>query len=77
VLARPWAEISVDGVAVDTTPTARPVPLAPGSHFVRLRNPACITEDRAVQVSPGAVVWLDVDLRPASERAPTEAPVAP
>ena len=76
VLARPWAEISVDGVAVDTTPTARPVPLAPGSHFVRLRNPACITEDRAVQVSPGAVVWLDVDLRPASERAPAEAPVA-
>ena len=73
VLARPWAELSVDGVAVDTTPTARPVPLAPGSHFVRLRNPACITEDRAIQVSPGAVVWLDVDLRPASgRRAPTD-----
>jgi eukaryotic-like serine/threonine-protein kinase len=67
VLARPWAEISVDGVTVDTTPTARPVPLAPGSHFVRLRNPSCITEDRAIQVAAGTVVWIDVDLRPASE----------
>ncbi len=67
VLARPWAEISVDGVVVDTTPTARPVPLAPGSHFVRLRNPACITEDRSITVAAGGVVWIDVDLRAASE----------
>jgi hypothetical protein len=77
VLARPWAEIAVDGVTVDTTPTARPVPLAPGSHFVRLRNPGCITEDRAVQVSPGAVVWLDVDLRPAGGRSTAEGTLAP
>ena len=51
---------------------------APGSHFVRLRNPGCITEDRAVQVSSGAVVWLDVDLRPASgHSAVAEDPLAP
>ena len=67
VLARPWAEISVDGIPVDTTPTARPVPLAPGTHFVRLRNPSYITEDRSVQVTAGQVVWIDLDLRPASE----------
>jgi serine/threonine-protein kinase len=74
VLARPWAEISVDGITVDTTPTARPIPLAPGSHFVRLRNPSCITEDRTIQVAPGGVVWLDVDLRSASERAVSGGP---
>jgi hypothetical protein len=53
VLARPWAEVSVDGITVDTTPTARAIPLAPGPHFVRLRNPAYATEDRAVQVTAG------------------------
>ena len=67
VLARPWAEIAVDGVVVDTTPTARPIPLAAGSHFVRLRNPSCTPEDRAIQVSAGTVVWLDVDLHSAAE----------
>ena len=55
------------GIPVDTTPTARPVPLAPGTHFVRLRNPSYITEDRSVQVTVGQVVWIDLDLRPASE----------
>ncbi|MEZ4391101.1 MAG: serine/threonine-protein kinase [Polyangiales bacterium] len=62
VLARPWAEVSVDGVVVDVTPTARAIPLAPGPHFVRLRNPAYDPEDRAVQVSAEGTVWVDVDL---------------
>lgn len=63
VLARPWAEVSVDGVVVDVTPTARAIPLAPGAHFVRLRNPAFAPEDRAVQVSAEGTVWVDVDLQ--------------
>ncbi len=66
VLARPWAELTVDGVRVDTTPMARPVALSPGTHFVRLRNPACLPEDRTIQVAPGGTVWIDVDLLPAS-----------
>ncbi len=70
VLARPWAEVVVDGTTVDTTPMSRAVPLAPGQHFVRLRNPAYVTEDRAVQVSAGQTVWIDVDLRPASREEP-------
>jgi hypothetical protein len=64
VLARPWAEVLVDGTAVDTTPMSRAIPLAPGQHFIRLRNPGFVTEDRAVQVSSGQTVWIDVDLRP-------------
>lgn len=72
VLARPWAELTVDGVRVDTTPMARAVALAPGTHFVRLRNPACLPEDRTITVAAGGTVWIDVDLQPASggERAP-------
>ena len=70
VLARPWAEVVVDGTTVDTTPMSRGVPLAPGQHFVRLRNPAYVTEDRAVQVSAGQTVWIDVDLRPAAREEP-------
>ena len=63
VLARPWAEVSVDGITVDTTPTARAIPLAPGPHFVRLRNPAYAPEDREVQVTADGTVWVDVDLQ--------------
>ncbi|MBI5517031.1 MAG: serine/threonine protein kinase [Deltaproteobacteria bacterium] len=62
VLARPWAEVSVDGVRVDTTPFARAIQLAPGTHFVRLRNPLYHDEQRAVTITPGATVWIDVDL---------------
>ena len=63
VLARPWAELTVDGVRVDTTPMARAVALAPGTHFVRLRNPAYAPEDREVQVTADGTVWVDVDLQ--------------
>ena len=39
VLADPWAEVYVDGVAVETTPFAAPIPLAPGVHYVKLVHP--------------------------------------
>lgn len=67
VLARPWAEVSIDGVTVDTTPTSRRFPLTPGIHHVRLRNPTCVTEDRSVEVTPGALVWIDLDMVPLNE----------
>ncbi len=70
VLARPWAEIVVDGTRVDTTPTARAITLAPGEHFVRLRNPRYLSQDRTVRITPGATVWLDVDLPPNPEASP-------
>ncbi|MEZ4409527.1 MAG: PEGA domain-containing protein [Polyangiales bacterium] len=61
----PWAEVVVDGYSVDTTPSSHRC-LAPGTHYVRLRNPSFVTEDRAVQIASGATVWIDVDLQPAS-----------
>lgn len=69
VVARPWAEISIDGVIVDTTPTARAFPLSPGAHFVRLTNPSFVTEDRTVRIERGATVWLDVEMSPAGVTA--------
>jgi serine/threonine-protein kinase len=73
VVARPWAQVSVDGVAVDTTPTARAFRLVPGTHFVRLTNPSFVTEDRTVDVERGSTLWLDVDMTPAgSVAAPSE-----
>ena len=65
VVARPWAQISIDGTVVDTTPTVRAFPLAPGAHYVRLTNPAFVTEDRMVDISRDATVWIDVDMAPA------------
>jgi serine/threonine-protein kinase len=69
VVARPWATITIDGITVDTTPTAQAFRLAPGSHFVRLTNPEFVTEDRTVLIERGSTVWLDVDMAPAGARS--------
>jgi len=63
VLARPWATVIVDGQEVETTPFARPIPLAPGEHHVTLRHPAAPDERRVVKVSPKERVLLDVSMR--------------
>jgi serine/threonine-protein kinase len=72
VVARPWAHVTIDGITVDTTPTAQPFRLAPGAHFVRLTNPQFVTEDRTVLIQRGATVWLDVDMVPAGAGARAE-----
>ena len=63
VLAQPWAHVIVDGQQVDTTPFARPIPLAPGLHHVTLRHPNAPDERRTVQLSPGERVVLDVTMQ--------------
>jgi serine/threonine-protein kinase len=73
VMARPWATVIVDGQEVDTTPFARPIPLAPGEHHVTLRHPAAPDERRVVQVGPGERVSLDVTMRIKSASKPDAA----
>jgi serine/threonine-protein kinase len=63
VVARPWAEVYVDGQLVDTTPVGRPIPVAPGKHFVTFRHPRAPDEQRTVKVSVGQTVFLDVSMR--------------
>jgi hypothetical protein len=78
VVADPWANVIVDGEAIDTTPFARPIPLPAGTHYVRLEHPSAKTERRTVTLTEGETVLLDVKMdvtRPRSTRP--DAPAAP
>jgi serine/threonine-protein kinase len=63
VVARPWAEVYVDGVLADTTPIGRPIPVTPGKHFVTFRHPSAADEQRTIKIAPGQTVFLDVTMR--------------
>jgi eukaryotic-like serine/threonine-protein kinase len=62
VLATPWAHVRVDGADVETTPFARPIPLAPGKHWVQLVHPDSTPVEREIEVGEGQVVTLDVTM---------------
>jgi serine/threonine-protein kinase len=61
IVVRPWAEVSIDGAVVGTTPF-RPVTLAPGSHTIALSHPEYKTLHRKVSVRSREVTRLEVDL---------------
>lgn len=63
VVARPWAEVYVDGELADTTPIGRPIAVPPGKHFVTFRHPNAPDEQRTVKIGPGQTVFLDVSMR--------------
>ncbi len=69
LVAIPWAEVWVDGRHVDTTPFARPIPLKPGTHFVKLTHPGAEAETRTVSLLPGGVARLEVEMRVRSPEA--------
>jgi serine/threonine-protein kinase len=62
VVASPWARVIVDGEHVDTTPFARPIPLSPGRHYVRLEHPEAPTERRTIELGPSESILLDVQM---------------
>ncbi len=62
VLATPWAHVRVDGQEVETTPFARPIPLAPGKHWITLTHPEARPVEREISVATGEVVTLDVTM---------------
>jgi serine/threonine-protein kinase len=57
----PWAEVSVDGVRVGTTPLA-PVPLSAGTYTARLEHPDFKPLLRKVTIRPGQTTPLRFDL---------------
>ncbi len=63
VLARPWAEVVIDGKLVDTTPIGAPLALPAGPHEIVLRHPAAPEERRRIEIREGSTVLVDVDLR--------------
>jgi hypothetical protein len=62
VVARPWAEVIVDGQRIDVTPFARPIPLAAGTHYVTLKHPAAGDERRVIKVTAGETIMLDITM---------------
>ena len=61
VVARPWADVSVDGVPRGQTPLGR-IPLPPGPHAVLLTHPDYQPYPRRVTIRPGETARLTVDL---------------
>ncbi len=61
VVARPWADVSVDGIPRGQTPLGR-VPLPPGPHAVLLTHPDYQPYPRRVTIRPGQTFRLTVDL---------------
>jgi len=66
VVVDPWAEVYVDGQHVATTPTARPISLPPGRHFLKLSNPYFEHVDREIRVRAGQTERVEVELAPLS-----------
>ncbi|HEX6276236.1 MAG TPA: serine/threonine-protein kinase [Polyangiaceae bacterium] len=71
VVAQPWAHVVVDGQKLETTPFARPIPLSPGTHYVRLEHPLAPTERRTLTVAGGETIVLDVVMQVRGPRAET------
>ncbi len=57
----PWAEVSVDGRAVGTTPL-RPVSLEAGEHRVVLSHPSYKPLQKSVRIRADETTTLEVDL---------------
>jgi serine/threonine-protein kinase len=63
VLARPWAEVWIDGQRIDVTPFARAIPLTPGKHYVTLIHPPSnVTEKREIEIVASETQTVDVAL---------------
>jgi serine/threonine-protein kinase len=62
VVARPWADVSVDGIPRGQTPLGR-IPLPPGPHRVLLTHPEYRPYPRRVTIRRGETLRLVVDLR--------------
>jgi serine/threonine-protein kinase len=63
VVATPWAEVFVDGEAIDVTPFARSIPLSAGTHYLVLKHPDAPDENRTIDVVAGETMLLSVTMR--------------
>ena len=80
VLARPWAELIVDGRRIDVTPIGAPLAVSPGKHSVILRHPSAPDETRSIELISGQTVLIDVDMKvtyPPKASAPTHPSASP
>jgi serine/threonine-protein kinase len=61
VYTEPWSYVWVDGKRVGSTPLLK-LPVAPGSHLIRLQSPGGKPVERQVKVLSGSTEILDMDL---------------
>jgi hypothetical protein len=66
---RPWANVTVDGQAVGTTPM-KPLTLAAGTHVVLLKHNDFAPLTRQVVIEPGRTHRLEIDLSRDGQRLP-------
>jgi hypothetical protein len=64
---KPWAEVTVDGTLVGTTPLDK-LSLPAGLHAVQLRHPSYELLERKVTIRPGETEHLVVDFELAGVR---------
>lgn len=63
VVAHPWADVSVDGRFIDSTPMAKPIIVSAGRHYVTFKHPNAPDEQREMNVASGQTVFVDVTMR--------------
>jgi len=68
-VVEPWAEVSIDGQPILTTPSARRVPLSPGQHYIKLQNEYYPEVNREIWVEEGEVHLIEVNLEDEPEEA--------
>jgi len=64
VVVDPWAEVTIDGQQVLTTPSAQRIPLSPGFHYVKFENPYFQEQQHEIRVRTGETEVLDIQLEP-------------
>ncbi|MDH5672183.1 MAG: protein kinase [Myxococcales bacterium] len=74
VVVDPWADIYIDGQRMATTPTAQPIAVTPGRHYIKYVNPYFHDKRGEVTVRSGETKLLSVTLEPKKEPAEGSAP---
>jgi len=64
VVVNPWATVWVDGQEVVTTPTAQPIPLSAGRHYLKMVNPYYQEADLEVDIEAGQTETVEMELEP-------------
>lgn len=59
---KPWGAVSIGPEALGKTPLARPIPLPPGSHKLRVQHPQWGEKEIEVQISVGDTLHRSLDL---------------
>ncbi len=63
MVARPWAEVFVDGQSRGYTPRVRELRLSAGTHRLRFVNPLCDVVEEDIHVTAGQTLSREVKLQ--------------